>query len=155
MYISNINTGFIDIPSQISMNIYAQGCSLNCKDCQSPDLQPFNKGPNISLEDIKIICEQKILPTWICWLGGDATYQPDDFQKFNKYFKEKHYGVGLYTGRLFKEVEDLLENVDLVIDGPWRGIPVTDKDTNQKVYLKQNGIWEEVSFNSLPELLNI
>ena len=41
----------------------------------------------------------------------------------------------LYTGKYFEGIQDLLEDIDLVIDGPWEGIPVKEKGTNQRVFL--------------------
>ena len=43
-------------------------------------------------------------------------------------------------------------NVDLVIDGPWEGIPIEDESSNQKVHLKQ-GKWKQVAFSDLKSLL--
>jgi len=154
MKIANINTGFIDIPGKISLNIYAQGCKLKCPNCQNPELQNFKYGQDIFLEQIKSICKSRVLPSWVCWLGGDATYQPEDFLEFNKYFHQQGYKVGLYTGRDFSDIIELTENVDLVIDGPWQGIPVGEEGSNQKTFLKINNFWKEVNFKDLANLLN-
>ena len=151
--ISNINTGFIECPCQISLNIYVQGCKMRCEGCQNPELQPFEGGSLINLQEIEKVLEHHSLSTWICWLGGDAIYQPDGFKAFNKLFKEKNYKVCLYTGAKQKEITDLLDNVDVVIDGEWSGTPVTDNNSNQKVYIKNNNQWGEHNFAELKEKL--
>jgi len=150
--ISSISTGFIEVPGEISLNLYTQGCSLQCKDCHNPDLQPFSGGETITIQDIKNILDEKSLPTWIAWLGGEPTDQPDGFKSFNKIFKEYGYGVCLYTGKYFSDITDLLDDVDIVIDGPWEGIGVSDPSTNQKVYYKEEN-WQQVDFNNLKNLL--
>ena len=142
--ISQISTGFIEIPGCISLNIFAQGCVLHCQNCHNPELQNFSGGQPLYISQAASICKTYGLASWICWLGGDVTYQSDSFVQFNYAFKACVKKVCLYTGRLFKEVESLLDCVDLVIDGPWQGIPVTDSNTNQQIYLKINNKWEHI-----------
>jgi len=149
MNIAYITEGFIEVPGQISLNIYVQGCSIGCKDCQNANLQCSTGGTNITKDQMQDILSHYELPTWICWLGGEPTDQPEDFIEFNKLFKQKNYKVCLYTGRLFKDIQNLLDNVDLVIDGPWQGIPITQENTNQKVYRKDNNKWSNISYNML------
>lgn len=150
--ISSISTGFIEIPGQISLNLYVQGCKMACKGCQNPDLQSFSGGTTINSSDIPNILKNRDLPTWICWLGGDAVYQPEGFMEFNKIFKEKGYKICLYTGKYFNEIENLLENVDLVIDGPWEGKKIDEDNTNQKIYVKQNGKWYNIEYDKLKNM---
>ena len=152
MQISNISTGFIEVPTKISLNIYVQGCKMRCEGCQNKDLYTFSGGTTIKLDDLPKILEKRDLPTWICWLGGDAVYQPEGFLLFNKFFKERNYKICLYTGKLLSEVTDLLEDVDLVIDGAWEGKKIDDKDTNQCIYIKNNSEWNKISYNKLMEV---
>jgi len=152
MQIASISTGFIEVPGQICLNIYTQGCKLSCKGCQNPELQKFDGGEDINIDKMGIILKDHTMPNWICWGGGDATYQPDDFRAFNKLFKSRGYKVTLYTGQKIQDIRALLDDVDLVIDGPWEKIPVSDESSNQKVHIKQ-GKWKQVSFSSLKDLL--
>jgi organic radical activating enzyme len=126
---------------------------MRCEGCQNADLQPFEGGTTINLTDLPKILEKRDLPTWICWLGGDAVYQPDGFLAFNQYFKSKKYKICLYTGKLKDEVTDLLENVDLVVDGAWEGKTIKDNDTNQIIYFRKNNKWENYTYLELKELL--
>ena len=153
MQISNISTGFIEIPGQISLNLHVQGCKMRCKGCQNPELLPFEGGTTITLDDLPLILKGRDLPTWICWLGGDAVYQSEGFLAFNRFFKECGYKICLYTGKMLDDVKELLENVDLVVDGAWEGIPVVNENTNQGVYLKNNSKWNKKSFVELKETL--
>jgi anaerobic ribonucleoside-triphosphate reductase activating protein len=149
MRIANVSTGFIEVPGQISLNIYAQGCKIGCKGCQNPELLSFDGGIECNNEVFSQIIKNKQMPTWICWLGGDATFQPDGFLSANQLFKEKGYHICLYTGQLFSEIQHLIKDVDMVVDGPWQGIEVKNTGTNQKVYLKQNNEWKMVTFSEI------
>ena len=149
MKISSISTGFVDLPGKTTLNIFVQGCKLHCNGCQNTDLLSFDGGSVVFLSDIEETLKKRTLSTWICWLGGDATYQPDGFKEFNKFFKSKNYGVCLYTGRYFSEVRDLLDDVDVIIDGPWEGVSVTDETSNQGVRFKRGNVWFETTWNKL------
>ena len=151
--ISSISTGFLEVPGQIALNLYVQGCSLHCKDCHNPELQPFSGGTDISTTEILGIIKNKELASWICWLGGEPTEQPEGFKAFNKIFKKEGYGICLYTGKKFSELGNLLDNVDLVIDGPWEGTKVTESASNQKAYYNKEN-WHQVDFNKIKEILN-
>src|ERR1035437_10599327 len=135
--IHQISTGFIEIPNQVSLNIYAQGCEKKCIGCQNPELQKFEGGTKIFISDIDKILSDYSLSKWICWLGGDAVYQPDEFMRFNKNFKKRNMNICLYTGKKFEEIKNLVHDVDLVIDGEWNGKSIKDSDTNQTIWIKR------------------
>jgi anaerobic ribonucleoside-triphosphate reductase activating protein len=152
--INQVSTGFIEVPNQVSLNIYAQGCTKRCSGCQNIDLQSFIGGQELNLKDVDSLLNDFSLCTWICWLGGDAYYQQESLKEFNKKFKNKNLKVCLYTGVLFDTLdESVLENLDLVIDGEWKGIPVTDENSNQKVWIKDfESKWSIISWKSLQEI---
>lgn len=144
--ITQISTGFIDVPNNTSLNIYAQGCKLKCPGCQNPQSIPFDGGVKIHVDQIIQSISTHVLCDWVCWLGGDATYQPVSFQNANRLIKlHTNKRVCLYTGQKFEDIQDLLNDVDLVIDGPWMGIPITDHKTNQRIFLKSGKFnWDRV-----------
>lgn len=146
--ISQISTGFIDVPRNTSLNIYAQGCKLNCPGCHNPQSIPFVGGTKIHIDQILQAVYTHELCDWVCWLGGDVTYQPAAFKKINQLIKQKtNKMICLYTGQLFEDIQDLLHDVDVVIDGPWTGIPITDKKTNQRIFRQEStrGYWTRYS----------
>lgn len=154
--VAQISTGFVEIPNSISLNIYAQGCRINCPNCQNKELQKFDGGTLIDYCDIKTSIENHSLCNWICWLGGDATFQPNSFKKINSLISNDfpRLKICLYTGRLFDDISALLDDVDLVIDGPWNGIPVIDKNTNQRIFYKADKIWNHIpNWEKLKELM--
>ena len=145
MRVNSISTGFVDIPDEISLNIYAQGCEKRCKGCQNEDLMPFTGGAKLYISDVDKLLSDYSLCEWVCWLGGDAVYQEEALIEFNKEFKNKNLKVALYTGKKFNELsEELLDTLDLVIDGEWNGTPVTDPGSNQKIYSKSHDVWNDV-----------
>jgi len=135
--VRQLSTGFIEVPGQISLNIYAQGCEKRCPGCQNIESQSFEGGMKIFLSDIDKIAKDFSLCKWICWLGGDAVYQPESFKLFNAEFASLGFKIALYTGKEFKEVKNLLDNVSLVIDGEWKGMTVKDKGTNQTIWYRE------------------
>ncbi len=153
--INQISTGFIEVPNQVSMNIYVQGCNKSCSGCQNVDLQTFHGGYPLYLDVVDSLLFNFSLCKWICWLGGDAVYQPESLNRFNKEFKRRNLKVCLYTGKLFTELSgSILENLDLVIDGEWMGIPVTEKNSNQTVWIRDNDLgWSVISWNDLKKIL--
>jgi len=152
--VRQLSTGFIDIPGQISLNIYVQGCKKRCPGCQNPDLQSFEEKTSLLLSDIEPILEDYSMSTWVCWLGGDAVYQPNSFKRFNYEFQKRGIKVALYTGRFFEEIKYLLNNVDLVIDGEWQGIPVKETGSNQRIWFKMDSEWKQlVSWGELDLVL--
>lgn len=145
LLVNQVSTGFIDVPGQISMNIYVQGCKHCCPGCHNPDLQSFCGGSKICIKDIDKLVSEYGLCKWVCWLGGDAIYQPDAFKEFNKEFKKYNLDICLYTGSYIQDIKDLINDVDLVIDGPWKGIPVTEEGSNQKIWIRgKDGSWDSV-----------
>jgi anaerobic ribonucleoside-triphosphate reductase activating protein len=156
MRIISISTGFIEVPGQISVNVFVQGCKLRCNGCHTPELQPFDsldkKYDGANFSDICGVIRSHRMAKWVCWLGGDATYQPDDLIALNQLLKFDGKFICLYTGREFDDVSNelLLANVDLVKCGPWEGKVVSDPDTNQKFYLRgDDGQFIEIGYKNL------
>lgn len=144
--VAQISTGFVEIPNNISMNIYAQGCKLHCPGCQNLEVQNFDGGVSLNYSQIKQAILDHSLCTWICWLGGDATFQPEPFTYMNRMIKMDFPSmkICLYTGQYFDVIKNLLGSVDLVIDGPWKGIPITDNNSNQKIYINDRNGWKSI-----------
>lgn len=155
LFISSISTGFIEIPGQISMNIYASGCINRCPGCHNKELQIFNKNLPLTEEGFFNIIEDYKMCGWVCFLGGDAVYQPKALEKFAYLSKKAGKRVCLYTGLKFSELSEInISNIDLIIDGEWdeKKGPVTSPTTNQKCYINNNGIWRVVEFYGLKDI---
>lgn len=156
--VRQLSTGFIEVPGQITLNIYAQGCEKRCPGCQNIESQSFEGGMKLLLSDIDSLVKDFSLCKWVCWLGGDAVYQPESFKLFNAEFASRGFKIALYTGRDFKEVKDLLDNVSLVIDGEWKGKTIKDSGTNQNIWYKDIELneWSLIGdWNTLDLILNL
>lgn len=157
MYIAKTQIGFIEIPNKVVCNIYAVGCEHNCPGCHVPHLQSRKTAlswylTNKAFKEKVKSCEDLI--DGICWLGGDALFQESRLGRlsaeFKKYWPDKFNAI--YTGYLFEDINPhLLDNIDIIIDGKWEGIPVTDENTNQRIWVKgSNGNWSLCpSYNEL------
>ncbi len=156
LYISSISTGFIEIPGQISLNIYASGCYKRCISCHNKSLWEFRTLHVLNRDNYISILKHHPMASWVCFLGGDAVYQPKGLDLIAELSKKAGKRVCLYTGCYFLELSGLYkDNIDLIIDGPYietKG-PINLEETNQKCYINEKGIWRVISFNSLKEYL--
>jgi len=156
MRIASITTGFIDLPNTTTMNIFAQGCNHKCKGCSNPSLQPFESSSSYELTNdlfIKELLQRKDLCQWICFLGGDASYQSSRVIQLAQIASKYNYHSCIYTGNLFHSdvIQSVSEYIDIVIDGKWNGIPITNSSSNQKIYMKQkcSNSFELISWGEL------
>lgn len=155
LYVSSIITGFMEIPTQISMNIYVSGCMKRCKNCQNSSLWEFKKDHILDEKVLKMALKHHSMANWICFLGGDAVYQPKGLEKIAEVAKKEGKRVCLYTGLNFFELNEInKDNIDLIIDGEWeeeKG-PVNTSTTNQKCYIKENNEWQVIGFYNLKDI---
>ena len=120
--------------------IWVQGCSIQCKGCLNVDTWDFDKGIEISVEDlVKKIKKQKI--DGISVTGGEPLDQFEETLKFVKLIFP-FYNILLTSGYTLDEIKqyklEILKYVDILITGPfvenlidktnaWRG------STNQEI----------------------
>ncbi len=157
LFVHSFSTGFIDVPSQISLNVFVFGCRKRCSNCQNPELQEFSVSNPVTPSFFKEIIEGFPLSSWICFLGGDAVYQPRGLEALAKEAKNCGKNVCLYTGMSYEELDFLDKtNLDLIIDGEYMENlgGVHQKTTNQRIFLrfKEKGVLS-VNFNDLPTYL--
>ena len=149
MFYHSLNIGFIEIPKiNASLNIYTVGCPFKCKGCHNPDLQNINHPERKVLESQmieKYIHSSNGFINGICWLGGEPLFQFKDFISINHKLKSsfKDISIVLFTGYTLSEIKeqhpeeytDLLNlKLSYIIDGTWTGLPISDPNTNQKIY---------------------
>lgn len=105
--------------------IFAQGCKHNCRGCHNPSTHSFNINNEMDVDDL--IEEIKSLKyiDGVTFSGGDPFYQPKEFAYIAKRLKENNIHIISYSGFTFeslyknKETKELLENIDVLIDGPF------------------------------------
>ena len=103
--------------------IYMAGCSHHCPGCHNPQSWNFNAGEEMSLREImKVIKEEDFDVTLT---GGDPMCSPQTTLRLAKAIKNAGYGIWIYTGYLFEEIQKsaelrpILDYVDVVVDGPY------------------------------------
>lgn len=162
MFYHSLNIGFIEIPHiSASLNIYTVGCPFKCKGCHNPDLQ------NINHPDRKIL-KSEIIETYInnskglidglCWLGGEPLFQFKDFISINHSLRYtfKNLSIALYTGYAISDIKKNHQNeytdlinlkLNYIIDGTWNGLPISDPNTNQKIYKFDHNIEDYIQIS--------
>lgn len=105
--------------------VFSQGCKHNCKGCHNPDTHDFNEGKEIEVEEIITDILSKKHIDGVTLSGGDPFYQAEGFQYIAEKLHENNIHVMCYTGFTYEniilntEMKGLLENIDILIDGPF------------------------------------
>ena len=157
LFVDSFSTGFIDVPSQISLNVFVSGCRKRCPNCQNPELQEFSNLRWVDADLFNEIMGRFPLSSWVCFLGGDAVYQARGLEALAKEAKNYGKNVCLYTGMSYEELDFLNKtDIDLIIDGEYveKLGGVHQKTTNQRIFLrfKDKGFLS-VNFSDLPTYL--
>jgi anaerobic ribonucleoside-triphosphate reductase activating protein len=120
----------------IGLNIFFQGCSLKCDQCQNPGLQDKNDGYDEYTKNIiNLIEEYNDYYDSICFLGGEPCEQTESLHDL---VSKLSLPKVLYTGWLYRYVPiDIRDKLDIIVDGPYIERFKTDgfpASKNQKVY---------------------
>lgn len=102
--------------------IWFQGCNLHCKGCCNVELQPFVAKHIVTLEElVNIVKEAKenFDIEGITLSGGEPSLQ-NGLAEFNKEIHKLNLGIIMFSGKDKNLLnEDLINSVDLLIDGPF------------------------------------
>jgi anaerobic ribonucleoside-triphosphate reductase activating protein len=127
-----------------TVEIYISGCNRLCEGCHNPELQDFNYGSKINIEElIKYLSKRSSLFEIISITGGDLLCQ-NEKEAINLVFNLKSYfgykKFWLFTG---EEIENcpkwVLDSFDVIKTGVYQeklkqeGFPAS---TNQKLLRK-------------------
>ena len=126
--------------------IWTQGCSIRCKDCENKDTWEFDIGIKWNVDDLVTIINNETGIDGITILGGEPLDQIIAVSELCTKVKKIGLSVILFTGysiseediRLNCKINELLSNVDLLIDGPFKvdqtiGAPNLSGSRNQSV----------------------
>ncbi|MFZ5648414.1 MAG: anaerobic ribonucleoside-triphosphate reductase activating protein [Bacillota bacterium] len=107
--------------------IWAQGCNHRCHGCHSPQTWDFDGGQLRDMDDILSEIRRDGLLKGVTFSGGDPLEQAEKFAYMAKKVRECGLDVWCYTGYTFEFIlenmdrrkgwKDLLENVDVLVDG--------------------------------------
>jgi anaerobic ribonucleoside-triphosphate reductase activating protein len=123
--------------------IWFQGCTLNCPGCCNPELKPLEVRHLVSLPELLSIIKNAHAKNGIegvTLLGGEPTIQ-HNLKELCKSIQGLGLGVILFTGFAIETLDhNLLESVDLVIDGPYDSKRKDEErrligSTNQRIHL--------------------
>lgn len=157
LYVHSFSTGFIEVPSQISLNVFVFGCMKRCPECHNPELQEFSTLRWVTPECFKEVIGRFPLSSWVCFLGGDAVYQSAGLEALSKTAKECGKNVCLYTGLTYEELDFLKkDDIDLIIDGEYiKNLgPLHEKTTNQRIFMRlADGTFSSVNYSDLSSIL--
>ncbi len=106
--------------------IWVQGCSIRCKGCFNVEMWDKRGGTEYKVSEIvEDIVRQGEEIEGITILGGEPFEQPVAVLQLVKRCKKLGYGSIVFTGFVYeellkrKEAKEVLEQIDLLIDGPY------------------------------------
>ena len=105
-------------------SIYCAGCNHQCPGCHNPQSWSFDRGREMTTEEImKIIIADPYAN--VTFSGGDPMYQATGFLELaREIHKRTNKDIWCYTGFTFEslinpEQRELLEQIDVLVDGPF------------------------------------
>lgn len=123
-----INESIVDGPG-IRMVVFAQGCKHRCKGCHNPHTHSFDDGELIDTDRILNDLKKNPLLDGITLSGGDPFEQAGACAELARKVKDLSLNVITYTGYTYEQllelsaenegVKALLDNTDLLVDGPF------------------------------------
>ena len=113
--------------------IFTQGCSLHCKGCVNQHLWEFEKGDDMSIEEILTQCKDL---DGITLHGGEPLDQANSVREIVDQLKKCEKTVVLFTGYTYQELNETQRwiwlNSDIVISGRY-------DETKRNIYLQFRG----------------
>ena len=123
-----IKESIVDGPG-IRFVIFSQGCPHRCKGCHNPSTFDFNGGYIAKIDDLMSEIKKNPLLKGVTFSGGEPFVQAEAFSKIAMQCHLLELNVISYTGYTFEnlvsgfynhpEWRTLLENIDILIDGPF------------------------------------
>lgn len=120
-----IEESIVDGPG-IRTTIFSQGCPHKCIGCHNPETWSFEGGTLIEEEKIIEIIKVNPLIRGVTFSGGEPFSQAKPFSLLAQNLKREGYEIASYTGYTIEQLlsgtneqKVLLENLDILIDGPF------------------------------------
>ena len=114
--------------------IWFQGCNINCKGCCNKDLQPLIPRHIVTLEELLNIVKEaknRFGIEGITLSGGEPSLQ-NSLYLFNNEIHKLGLGIIMFSGKDKTNLsEELVQSVDLLIDGPF----IENKQKKKRVLL--------------------
>lgn len=119
-----VNDSIVDGPG-LRLAVFTQGCPHHCPHCHNPQSHDFEGGEFRSTQEILEIARDNVLLDGITLSGGEPFCQPEACTELARGAHEAGLNVWCYTGYLYEtllerpEWKSLLENIDVLVDGPF------------------------------------
>ena len=119
-----VNDSIVDGPG-FRLAIFTQGCPHACEGCHNPESHDFNGGTVMTTDEIIRKMLDNPLLDGITLTGGDPFCQPESCIELARAAHKNGLNVWAYSGWTYDELaamddtRALLENVDVLIDGPF------------------------------------
>lgn len=121
--------------------LFLSGCNHHCPGCHNLDIQEFDYGEKVSIEDIsKRIKSNTPLIKGVTFSGGEPFEQAKNLSELAYILKREDLNIWCYTGYTFEYIiehldtnngwKELLDNIDILIDGRFE----TDKYSHHLKY---------------------
>ena len=109
--------------------LFTQGCRHNCKGCHNPQTHPFSGGTLYHLDSLLAAYKENPLLAGMTFSGGEPFEQALALSHLAKAVHKLGGNIITYTGYTYeklltlcqknKSIKDLLDETDLLIDGPY------------------------------------
>ena len=121
-----VSDSIVDGPG-IRTTIFSQGCPHHCPGCHNPETWPFAGGTEVPREQLLGLIRQDPLVRGITFSGGEPFAQAEELALLAAELRQNGYELACYTGYTFEELlqngtpeqQKLLQNLDVLIDGPF------------------------------------
>ena len=120
-----VNDSIVDGPG-LRLAIFTQGCPHHCPECHNPQSHDPEGGEWHDTEVLAALAAENILLDGITLTGGDPFVQPEACADLARRAHNAGLNVWCYTGYVFEDLlagrpewRALLENVDVLVDGPY------------------------------------
>lgn len=108
----------------LSTEIFVTGCYKNCPGCFNQKLRDFNEGRLMSTDKIIEYLIRFVDYKKVTFSGGEPFLQAEALAEIAKVLRKEGFTIVCYSGYtadelpyLFPHARDLLENIDILVDG--------------------------------------
>lgn len=120
------NESVVDGPG-FRLAIFTQGCPHHCPGCHNPQTHPFEGGTLMDTDRLLDMLDRNPLLRGVTFSGGEPFCQPEPLALLAKQVHQRGKDVVCFTGYTLEQLLDmdnphvraLLEQVDILIDGPY------------------------------------
>ena len=110
--------------------IWVQGCKRRCPGCCNPEMQEIKRNKVVAVDDIISLIKKSVEEHQIegvSFIGGEPVLQAQGLAEVAEWCQRQNLSVLMFTGYMYEDlmnmeneyVQKLLENIDLLVDGPF------------------------------------